>query len=70
MTDQAAAEPWQQIGRERIGAVHRFRTALSTTLTDTGQMSAVTPVGAPWPPPTLRTASHITTPPATAGQRQ
>ncbi|MFI5931883.1 hypothetical protein [Actinoplanes sp. NPDC051494] len=51
VTDKAAADPRRRIGEDRIAPIHQFLTTLSSTLIDAGQMPAVTPVGAPWPPP-------------------
>nr|WP_146169493.1 hypothetical protein [Actinoplanes italicus] len=56
VTDEAAAQPWRRIGEDRIALIHQFLTRLSSRLIDTGLMRAVTPVGAPWPPPALHGA--------------
>jgi hypothetical protein len=54
VTDEAAAGPWRRIGADRVALIHRFLTTLSSGLIDAGRMRAVTPVGAPWPPPAPR----------------
>ena len=50
-TDIAAARPFQRLGADRTEEIWQFVGDLSSALIDTGQMIAVTPVGAPWPPP-------------------
>jgi hypothetical protein len=50
-TDVASARPFHQLGADRTEELWQFVGDLSSALIDTGQMIAVTPVGAPWPPP-------------------
>jgi hypothetical protein len=50
-TDAAAARPFSRLGGDRTEELWQFVGDLSSALIDTGQMIAVTPVGAPWPPP-------------------
>jgi hypothetical protein len=57
-TDTAMARPFRSLGADRTQQLWQFAGDLSSALIDTGQMIAVTPVGAPWPPPSplMRTA--------------
>jgi helix-turn-helix protein len=50
-TDVASARPFDRLGADRTREVWQFIGDLSSALIGTGQMIAVTPVGAPWPPP-------------------
>jgi hypothetical protein len=50
-TDAASARPFRQLGADRTWEIWQFVGELSSALIDTGRMIAVTPVGAPWPPP-------------------
>ena len=50
-TDQAAARPWSVLAAADLAWVYRLLASLSSRMIDTGSMRAVTPVGAPWPPP-------------------
>jgi hypothetical protein len=50
-TDVASARPFERLGADRSWELWQFAGDLSSALIDTGRMIAVTPVGAPWPPP-------------------
>jgi hypothetical protein len=50
-TDAAAACPWTGADRAEVELVWGFCREVSDSLVQAGQMAAVTPVGAPWPPP-------------------
>jgi hypothetical protein len=50
-TDIATARPFRRLGADRTEQIWQFVGDLSSSLIDTGQMITVTPVGAPWPPP-------------------
>lgn len=50
-TDTASAAPFRRLGFERTREAWQFAGDLSSALIDTGRMITVTPVGAPWPPP-------------------
>jgi hypothetical protein len=50
-TDAAASQPWLAIDPADVERIWRFCHDASEQLVTSGQMGAVTPVGAPWPPP-------------------
>lgn len=50
-TDAAAAHPWAGADPSDVELVWKFCREVSDRLVQAGQMAAVTPVGAPWPPP-------------------
>ncbi len=54
-TDLASVRPFRRLGADRTWEVWQFVGGLSSALIDTGRMIAVTPVGAPWPPPSPKT---------------
>lgn len=62
-TDVSAARAWNTLSESDAADLYAFFTELSTRMIDSGGMPAVTPVGAPWPPPTLtkRNAAHART---------
>jgi hypothetical protein len=53
-TDRASAAPYRELGPDGTRRLWQLATELSQRLIDAGHIPAVTPVGAPWPPPTLR----------------
>jgi len=58
-TDIASARPFDRLGADRSWELWQFVGDLSSALIDTGRMIAVTPVGAPWPPPSPRTPRDL-----------
>ena len=52
-TDVASLRPWNALAAIDVVALYQFLKTLSTGMIDAGTMRAVTPVGAPWPPPAL-----------------
>jgi hypothetical protein len=53
MTEMAAARPWQEMTHSQLERLWSFCFKASELLIVAGRMAAVTPVGAPWPPPRL-----------------
>jgi hypothetical protein len=53
-TDRASAPPYRELGPDGTRRLWQLATELSQSLIEAGHIPAVTPVGAPWPPPTLR----------------
>ena len=51
LTDRASAAPWRTVAAEQVEMLRSFATQVSALLIERGRISAVTPVGAPWPPP-------------------
>jgi hypothetical protein len=56
-TDAGSAAIWDCIGADNTRMIWDFLRDLSEQLLGSGQMRAVTPVGAPWPPPAPRVPS-------------
>lgn len=52
-TDVASLRPLNTMTAVDVWQLHRLLTALSTAMLDATAITAVTPVGAPWPPPGL-----------------
>lgn len=52
-TDRASAAPYRELGADGVRRLWTLATGLSRSLIDAGRIPAVTPVGAPWPPPAL-----------------
>jgi hypothetical protein len=50
-TDRASADPYRRLGADGTRRLWQLATELSRTLVDAGRFPSVTPVGAPWPPP-------------------
>lgn len=50
-TDNASAAPYRRLGPDGTRRLWQLAAELSRTLIDAGRIPAVTPVGAPWPPP-------------------
>lgn len=50
-TDAASATPWRRLGADDTVRVWTMLRELSEHVLASGEMRAVTPVGAPWPPP-------------------
>ena len=50
-TDRASAAPYDRLGPDGTARLWQLAAELSGVLVDAGRIPAVTPVGAPWPPP-------------------
>ena len=53
-TDRAAAAPYEALGPGGTRRLWELASELSGALIEAGRIPAVTPVGAPWPPPPVR----------------
>ncbi|MFL6129365.1 MAG: SCO6745 family protein [Mycobacteriales bacterium] len=52
-TDRASAAPYERLGPAGTRRLWQLTAELSRALIEAGRIPAVTPVGAPWPPPGL-----------------